>query len=117
MDGTGAPYQALRKARVIDTLAMSQRVLDELFDVLHRPRLARFVDPVLRADLLDQLVSGTCWFEPSVVVVDCRDPNDNKYLELAVAAEAHTIVSSRHDLLILHPWHGISVLRPADYFA
>ena len=117
MDDTGAPYRALEKARAIDTIAMSQHVLDELFDVLHRPRLARFVDPVLRADLLDQLVSGTYWFEPSVVVTDCRDPSDNKYLELAGAAEAHTIVSSDRDLLILHPWRGISVLRPADYLA
>jgi len=117
MNTGGIPYQALRQARAIDTLAMSQSVFDEVFDVLHRPRLARFVDTNLRADLLDQLVSGTLWFEPAVVVTDCRDAADNKYLELAIAAQARTIVSSDQDLLVLHPWHGILILRPAEYLA
>jgi putative PIN family toxin of toxin-antitoxin system len=113
----GIPYQALRQARAIDTLAMSQPVFDEVFDVLHRPRLARFVDANLRAELLDQLVSGTLWFEPAVGVTDCRDAADNKYLELAIAAEARAIVSSDQDLLVLHPWRGVSILPPAEYLA
>ena len=88
MDADGTPYQALRKARATDVLAMSQAVFDELSDVLHRPRLARFIDAALWADLLDQLLSGTVWFEPTVAVTDCRDVADNKYLELALAAQA-----------------------------
>jgi predicted nucleic acid-binding protein len=50
-------------------------------------------------------------------VTDCRDPKDAKYLELALAAGAETIVSSDDDLLVLHPWRGVRVLRPADYLA
>jgi len=48
-------------------------------------------------------------------VTDCRDPKDNKYLELALAAGASVIVSSDDDLLVLNPWRGIRILRPADY--
>ncbi|WP_419788833.1 putative toxin-antitoxin system toxin component, PIN family [Mucilaginibacter sp. X4EP1] len=33
----------------------------------------------------------------------CRDPKDNKFLELAFAAEASCIVSGDQDLLILNP--------------
>jgi len=117
MSTGGIPYQALKKARAIDSLALSQPVFDEVFDVLHRPRLARFIDADLRAELLDQLVSGTLWFEPTITVTDCRDPADNKYLELALAAQASTIVSSDQDLLALHLWRGILILRPADYLA
>lgn len=113
----GIPYQALKKARSTDILVLSQPVFDEVFAVLHRPRLARFIDADLRADLLDQLVSGTLWFEPTIAVADCRDPTDNKYLELALAAQATTIVSSDQDLLVLHPWRGILIQRPADYLA
>ena len=50
-------------------------------------------------------------------VADCRDPKDDKYLELAFAAGAETIVSSDDDLLVLHPWRGVRILRPADYLA
>ncbi len=115
MNAEGVPHQALRQARASDTLAMSQPVFDEILAVLHRPRLARFVDATLRADLLDQLVSGSTWFEPSVTVTDCRDPADDKYLELALAAGATTIVSSDRDLLVLRPWRGIAIIRPAEY--
>ena len=48
-------------------------------------------------------------------VTDCRDPKDNKYLELALAAGAETIVSSDDDLLVLDPWRGVRIMRPTDY--
>jgi predicted nucleic acid-binding protein len=51
-----------------------------------------------------------------VPVTDCRDPKDDKYLELALAAGAETIVSSDEDLLV-HPWRGVRILRPVDYIA
>jgi predicted nucleic acid-binding protein len=54
-------------------------------------------------------------FVPTEQVTDCRDPKDNLYLELALAAEADTIVSSDADLLVLHPWRSVRILRPADY--
>ena len=68
------PYRALAKARADDRLAMSQAVFDEVSDVLHRPGLARFIDPELRDDMLDQLSSSAAWFSPSVDVSDCQDP-------------------------------------------
>src|SRR5262249_54459645 len=98
-------------------LAMSQPIFDEVSDVLARPRLARFIDANLKDELLDLLVSGTLWFQPAATVADCRDAADNKYLELAVAAQASTIISGDRDLLELDPWRGVRVLRPADYLA
>ena len=48
-------------------------------------------------------------------MTDCRDAKDNKYLELALAARAGVIVSGDADLLVLHPWRGVRILRPAEY--
>lgn len=45
----------------------------------------------------------------------CRDAKDNKYLELALAAQADAIISGDEDLLVLHPWRGIPILRPAEF--
>jgi hypothetical protein len=111
MAADSGPYRALAKARAVDILALSPAVLD----VLHRPGLARFINPRLRDDVLDGLTSASAWFEPTVVVTDCRDPTDNKYLELALASGAPTIVSSDKDLLALDPWNGVRILRPAAY--
>jgi hypothetical protein len=63
------------------------------------------------------LRDGAIWFEPDMRVTDCRDPKDDKYLELAFAAGAEIIVSSDNDLLVLNPWRGVSILRPGDYLA
>lgn len=113
----GVPERALRHVLRADTLALSEPVLDELIEVLHRPRLARFLDSALRAEVLGQLHALGVTFIPSARITDCRDAKDNKYLELALAAEATTIVSSDDDLLVLHPWRGVRILLPADYLA
>jgi uncharacterized protein len=112
----GVPELALRRALREDRIAVSEAVVAELLDVLDRPRLAPFLDPDLRAEVVSQL-HAFVFFAPAIQVADCRDSDDNKYLELALAAGADTIVSSDADLLVLHPWRGVRILRPADYLA
>lgn len=80
--------------------------MTELLDVLHRPGLARFLDPGLRTELIGQLLALGVLFTPAERVTDCRDPKDNKCLELALASGAEAIVSSDTDLRVLHPWRG-----------
>ena len=70
---------------------MSEAVEAEIREVLQRPRLARYIIPELCAELLDQLRTRTARFDPSDRVTDCRDPKDNKYLELALASRAEII--------------------------
>jgi len=49
--------------------------------------------------------------------VACRDPKDNKFLELAVAGEATHIVTGDSDLLVLNPFRDIAVLTPSEFLA
>lgn len=91
--------------------------MSELLDVLARPRLKRFVDPELHSEVLSLFDAFGVLFAPAIPVTDCRDPKDNIYLELALASGAGVIVSSDADLLVLHPWRGVRVLRPAEYLA
>ena len=99
------PERALLRAEEVDVFALSAAVDAEIAGV----PLAR------RERVLEILRRAAVWFEPEVRVTDCRDPKDDKYLELALAAGAETIVSSDDDLLVLHPWRGVRILRPADY--
>lgn len=73
------------------------------------------MDAGQREAVLTLLRSVYLWFEPRQHVKDCRDAKDDKYLELALAADASTIVSSDDDLLVMHPWRGIRIVRPAEY--
>ena len=85
--------------------------------MLARPRLYRFLDQDLGANLIQTLYSLGVPFTPTERVTDCRDPKDNKFLELALVAGADLIVSSDADLLVLSPWRGIPILKPAEYLA
>jgi putative PIN family toxin of toxin-antitoxin system len=111
------PEQALLRAEEADVFALSTAVDIEIAGVLGRPKFARILTHERRAKILQILRDEAIWFDPAVRVFDCRDPKDNKYLELALAADAAIIVSSDDDLLVLHPWRGKSILRPADYLA
>lgn len=43
-------------------------------------------------------------------ITACRDPKDDKFLELAVSGQATCIVSDDDDLLALDPFRGIRIL-------
>jgi predicted nucleic acid-binding protein len=47
--------------------------------------------------------------------VACRDPTDDKFLELAVSGNADLILSGDKDLLTLHPFRGIPIVTPAAF--
>ena len=98
-----------------DRIAISGAAVKELLDVLDRPGMSRFINAAQRLALLGQLLGSGVPFNPTARVTDCRDAKDNKYLELALAAGAERIVSSDSDLLVLHPWRGVRILKPADY--
>lgn len=51
------------------------------------------------------------------VVNDCRDPKDNKFLELAINGKATHIVSGDKDLLALHLFRGVLILTPQTFLA
>ena len=111
------PERALLRAEEVDVFALSAAVDTEIAEVLGRPRFAHTIPIERREHVLDILRREAVWFEPTMRVADCRDPKDDKYLELALAAGVETIVSSDDDLLTLHPWRGVRILRPADYLA
>jgi putative PIN family toxin of toxin-antitoxin system len=111
------PMRALLAARQRGTLALSQEVLDEVGEVLARPKFAKYITADRRAEILELLVAAAVWVEPAERVGDCRDTKDNRYLELALAAGAEALISSDEDLLVLDPWRGIRVLRPSVFLA
>ena len=113
----GTPERALLRAEETDVFALSAEVDAEIAGVLERPRFAAAISAARRTRVLDVLRGGAVWFTPSERVADCHDKKDDKSLELALASGAWAIVSGDVDLLVLHPWRGVRVLRPAEYLA
>ena len=55
--------------------------------------------------------------KPTETITDCRDPKDNKFLELAVASNAPFIITGDDDLLVLNPYRDINILKSGDFLA
>ena len=111
------PERALLRARAEDVIALSAAVEAEIVEVFSRPKFIGSMTSTQRDHVLGLIRDAAVGFEPTVRVTDCRDVKDNKYLELALAASATVIVASDRDLLVLHPWRGVRIVRPAVYLA
>jgi putative PIN family toxin of toxin-antitoxin system len=59
--------------------------------------------------------SGGATVEPAARVNDCTDYEDNRILELALAANADLIVSDDDHLTSMSPWRGIAIIRPREF--
>jgi len=108
--------RAFDKAISEGELLVSAETIDELNRVLGREDFARYVTEDERMEFLAVLLREARLVEVNVYVSECRDPQDNKFLELAISGEAECIVSGDQDLLVLHPFRGISIVTPRDFF-
>ena len=103
--------RALRDGRVL----LSFAALAELYEVLSREQFRRYVvDEEVRL-FLAALTREAEWVEENAQIKACRDPRDDKFLELAVSGHATHIVTGDSDLLALHPFRGIQILSPHSF--
>jgi putative PIN family toxin of toxin-antitoxin system len=86
----------------------------DVMAVLQRPRIAAkisgdFLEGLRPVFAAAELVNVT------ETITACRDPNDDRFLELAVNGHADVIVSGDGDLLALDTFRGIPIITPAAF--
>lgn len=111
------PERALLLARANEVVCLSAAVEAEIREVFARPKFRNYLTSGRAERILELLSASALHVEPTEAVADCSDARDNKYLELALAAKADTIVASDDDLLVLDPWRGIRIVSRATTFA
>src|SRR5271167_4892591 len=109
------PRQAVEKVLRNSILLFSEDTMDELKNVLFRSNFDRYVSREERALFLAQL-SAAAEFIPIIQLVrECRDPKDDKFLEVALNGRADVIITGDADLLALDPWRKVAISSPAKY--
>ncbi|MDR3015690.1 MAG: putative toxin-antitoxin system toxin component, PIN family [Delftia acidovorans] len=111
----GAAAKAVDQALGCATVLMSQETQAELSEVLLRPKFDRYVSREDRQRFLLLLDGVVRWVSITRKVSVCRDPKDDKFLDIALNGAAQMIVTGDQDLLVLHPFHGVEILKPADF--
>jgi len=112
-------YSNTRKAidRAIETgkILASLETYNEIREVLLRPKFDKYISAERKLLILNELKELIVFKEISESINVCRDPKDNKFLELAIAAKASCIITGDEDLLILHPFREIPILNASDF--
>lgn len=111
------PRQAIALALRQGTVLISEAVAQELARVLARERFEQYVPLANREESRDEVVRQSELVEITESIQECRDPEDDKILELAVSGGAACIVTGDADLLALNPFRGIAVVTPAEFLA
>lgn len=96
-------------------LLISRDTIEELSSVLQRKGFEKYISEEERMEFLVALANACTLVETSERVSACRDPRDDKFLELAVNGGATCIVTGDHDLLVLHPFRGIAIVSPRQF--
>jgi putative PIN family toxin of toxin-antitoxin system len=117
LSSTSLPSQAVILAAGNAILLASQATLEEIQTVLLRDRFTRWLSVETRT----QFLAGYRHTVQVIPVVShleiCRDPRDNKFLDVAVDGRADSIVTGDEDLLALGPFRGIRIVTPQQFLA
>lgn len=93
-------------------LLVSEPLVKELLDVLHRPELTTKFHTLPRVDVarVIELVGQAELAEISQTPQVSRDPKDDIFLATASAAHADYLVSEDQDLLVLAEYEGVRII-------
>jgi uncharacterized protein len=109
--------RAVRSAVDAGQLLVSEATMQELAEVVARAKFDPYLSIVERQEFI-RLLGRIVELVPIVRQVRaCRDPRDDKFLEVAVNVRADLMITGDRDLLALDPFMGITITSPAGYLA
>ena len=109
------PRIAFDHAIATGQILMSLDVLVELNDVIKRDKFSRYIKEDERIQFQIALTQQAVFVEITETIEQCRDPKDDKYLELAISGNAACIVTGDQDLLVMHPFRNIPIITAAEF--
>ncbi|MFZ4730233.1 MAG: putative toxin-antitoxin system toxin component, PIN family [Pseudanabaena sp.] len=109
------PQQVFDYATSQAILLISDEVQSEIENVISRPKLQKYITLERRTKFLTELSQQVERVTINQHIRACRDPKDDKFLELAVCGDANYIITGDADLLDLHPFQNITIIKAASF--
>jgi len=103
------PDLAIKHALQNGNILFSLELVEEIDEVLSHAKFRKYITDEEREEFLDSFVGRGILIEVVDVVKECRDPKDDKILELSLSGKADLIISGDKDLLVLSPFHSIQI--------
>ena len=110
-----APFWVIKKVEEMGVILYSEATLLELNQVLNRKKFVKYFTVEEKQEFIVKLIESAELVAITESIDVCRDPKDNKFLELAVSGEADFIISGDRDLLVLNPFRNIEIITANDF--
>ena len=114
-----SPHSTNRKAydnaRKIGIPIYSDDTLTEFVETLMRPKFDKYISVEKRLAEISNFEKIGQRIKVSLTVNACRDKKDNKFLELALQANAACIITGDNDLLVLNPFQNIPIITAGEF--
>jgi len=107
--------QAFDKAIATGTIVCSSSILEEFATRFVRRKFKKYMPDEDRVEAIGRVKRISLFIEPTIDIKACRDPDDDKFLSLAIAIKANCMVTGDGKLQELHPFRGIPIVSPADF--
>jgi putative PIN family toxin of toxin-antitoxin system len=115
LTGKGAPALLVRHVLEQGRPVFSAATFSELEARLWLPKFDRYVSMDNRKALLHDVEALAYWTEvPAEIEAQtfCRDPDDDKFIQAAMAAKAPWLLTGDQDLLAVPKLSGLRILSP-----
>lgn len=112
---TSISRQAFDKALDHYRVLISDETVAEFDDVAGREKFETYLEAGEREAFEELLHREAQFVEVTETVEASRDPDDDKFLELAVVGGAEVLVSGDQDLLVLDPFRDMRIVRPRTF--
>ncbi|NEN92027.1 MAG: putative toxin-antitoxin system toxin component, PIN family [Okeania sp. SIO3H1] len=96
-------------------ILFSDVTFQELQEVLTRSKFDKYIPLDIRSQFLAKIKLESEQILVSEIVNKCRDPKDDKFLDVALNGQATHIITGDKDLLELNPFEGIPILTPKQF--
>ncbi len=98
-------------------LCVSDELITEYFNVLSRPKFARFPDFVTKAEtVLTEIGLKSELYKPSIKLDIISDKDDNMILELADESNADYIITGNTNDFTISEYKNTKIVTPKEYW-
>lgn len=112
---TSISRTAFDKALDYYRILVSAATTEEFDDVASREKFASYLEEEEKERFEELLYREATYVSVRDTVTESPDPDDDKFLELALSGNASVIVSGDDDLLCLDPFRDIRIVPPRAF--
>lgn len=110
------PNLAILKALSQYQVCVSNETFQEFVEVSHREKFTKYLAPADLQSFTDNLAKSVIFVEVTEKITDCKDPKDNKFLEVALSANAkYLITGDKRDLLSMNPYRKVEIISVSEF--